>query len=302
MPPPKADAATGGFVVAGYLPEYRVDALDPAVGKYVSDLMYFSVEPKPTGDVDLSRLQADHLRRLQAMRRHGVRVLLTVGGWGRSAGFVAVAGDLAACRRFVTTLARVCRENDLDGADFDWEHPQNAAEQQNYAVLLAETQRVFHRYGLLVTAALAGWQSVPPQGLAALDRIHLMAYDHPDRHATFEQAQNDVDQFLRRGVSPGKIVLGLPFYGRARAKSGEAMTYADIARRWRPASGADEVEGMYYNGPNTLARKTRWSRENGLGGVMIWEVGQDLPATDQASLLRAVHAAATARAPRAGQR
>lgn len=300
MSPSSNAANRDGFVIAGYLPDYRADALDPAVGKYVSDVMYFSVEPKPTGDLDLSRLRPDLLRRLQTLRRqNGVRVLLTAGGWGHSAGFAPMTNDPAACRRFVITLARFCRENGLDGADMDWEHPQNAAEQRNYANLLTETRAVFHRYGLLITAALAGWQNVPPDGLEALDRIHLMAYDHPDRHATFEQAQKDVDQFLRRGVSPGKIVLGVPFYGRRRAKSDDAMAYADIMRRWRPAPAVDEVEGMYFNGPTTLARKTRWARENGLGGVMIWEVGQDLPPTDSASLLRAVHAAGSARA---GQR
>ncbi len=126
-PSPKADASSGssGFVVAGYLPEYRADALDPAIGKYVSDLMYFSVEPKPTGDLDLSRLRPDHLRRLQTLRRQsGVRVLLTVGGWGRSAGFGPMTNVPAARRRFITTLARFCRENGLGGVMI-WEVGQD---------------------------------------------------------------------------------------------------------------------------------------------------------------------------------
>ena len=43
---------------------------------------------------------------------------------------------------------------------------------------------------------------------------------------------------------------------------------------------------MYFNGPETIAKKTRYAIEAGLGGVMIWELGQD--AEGEASLLQAI--------------
>ena len=42
------------------------------------------------------------------------------------------------------------------------------------------------------------------------------------------------------------------------------------------ASGvADTAGGYYFNGRQTIAEKVRLARRLGLGGVMIWEVGQD---------------------------
>merc|ERR1739845_301115 len=49
---------------------------------------------------------------------------------------------------------------------------------------------------------------------------------------------------------------------------------------------------MYFNNANTLAKKVRFALKSGLGGVMIWELGQDTHAShhDQGSLLRTVWA------------
>ena len=50
----------------------------------------------------------------------------------------------------------------------------------------------------------------------------------------------------------------------------------------------DEVGGYYYNGRATIGAKVRLARQLGLGGVMIWEVGQDCrlaPVTHRAETL-----------------
>jgi hypothetical protein len=52
--------------------------------------------------------------------------------------------------------------------------------------------------------------------------------------------------------------------------------------------GGDEVAGYFFNGPDTIRRKVRMARAAGLGGVMIWEVGQDFHPADERSLLRAI--------------
>ena len=44
-----ASAAETPFRVVGYLPDYRIDNLDSSVGKSVTDLVYFSVEPDMKG-------------------------------------------------------------------------------------------------------------------------------------------------------------------------------------------------------------------------------------------------------------
>jgi hypothetical protein len=41
--------AEAHFSVVGYLPEYRMAAWDDSQGKYLTDLIYFSIEPAPSG-------------------------------------------------------------------------------------------------------------------------------------------------------------------------------------------------------------------------------------------------------------
>ena len=56
-----------------------------------------------------------------------------------------------------------------------------------------------------------------------------------------------------------------------------------------PEKAQDEAGGFFFNGPNTLAKKVKLAKERGLGGAMIWEIGQDAKGED--SLLRQVVAA-----------
>jgi GH18 family chitinase len=277
------------FAVVAYLPDYRIDALDPAVGQFLTDLIYFSAQPTADGQLGLGRLSAKALHKLHEMKRlHHTRLLLALGGWQRSRGFAALSANEAARSGLVTRLMQWCLDNHFDGADFDWEHPANATEEASYAGLLAEARRTFQPKKLLVTVALAAWQHLPAEGFRAVNRVHIMAYDHAGpRHATFEQARADVEVFIKRSVDKKKLCLGLPFYGRGIENQNNVLSYAELVRKHQPPASEDELAGVYFNGLRTITRKTRWARETGLGGVMAWELGQD--STDGTSLLRAMH-------------
>ena len=90
------------------------------------------------------------------------------------------------------------------------------------------------------------------------------------------------------------MTLGLPFYGRD-SRSGDWTTYEDLVQRHAPlAPSVDEVPApppdgggrgrggkkatattIGFNGVATITEKTRRAARAKLGGVMIWEVGQD---------------------------
>lgn len=284
-PTPTSAAPTRDFAIVGYLPDYRT--LDPAWGSYVTDIVYFSASLRASGELDTGRLNTQTLVALREMRAtYGTRIFIAIGGWERSQNFAAVATDPALRAHAVQAITTYCLENELDGVDFDWEFPDNEAESAGYVALLAEVRQTFAPHHLRVSVALAAWQDLGAGVYEAVDRIHVMAYDHEGRHSTFEQATGDIQAFLKRGAPPEKLLLGVPFYGRDVRNFAIEQTYAEIVSARHPAPDVDEVGGVYFNGVATIQQKTRYAREQSLGGVMIWELGQDT--ADDTSLLRAI--------------
>lgn len=273
--------------VVGYLPEYRVGSIDPAVGKYLTDVIFFSIDPQPGKPLRHPRWEAAKPLLMAWKKDHGVHVTITLGGWNRSSGFPKIAATEDSRRAFAEDVLKLCRDYELNGVDLDWEHPKTTQEEANYAALIIELQRVLKPQGLTLTAAVAGWQHLPEAAWQALDAVHLMAYDGPKQHATYESAVADVQRLLENGVRPEQIRLGLPFYGRGVTERNKVLTYAEIVKRLSPAPDVNEVNGVYFNGPEMCRRKWDFAREKKLDGMMIWEIGQDAPG--DASLLRTIH-------------
>ena len=275
------------LLVVGYLPDYRVKVVPDDVGKHLTDLVLFSLEPKPSGDLDTSRLTADKVARAVALKkRHKLSLHVSVGGWGRSKGFAAMTQDARRRSRFVERLLAYCRKNQFDGVDYDWEFPGGPKQREAYVDLLVETKAALAPHKMLVSVALAPLQPLPAKGLHAVDRVHLMSYNHDGRHSTFEQAKSDVAKFLAKGLAPKKLFLGIPFYGRTVTKPARHQIYSQIVRRHQPGYDVNEHEGYYFNGVNLVRRKTEFAIDQQLGGVMIWEVSLD--ATGRTSLLSAI--------------
>ena len=77
----------------------------------------------------------------------------------------------------------------------------------------------------------------------------------------------------------------MPLYGRD-IKTRDALTYSEIVNKHHPTPETDQVGNIYFNGPDTIRRKTEYAQQSKLGGVMIWELGQD--ATANQSLLKVI--------------
>jgi chitinase len=277
------------FRVAGYLPDYRAASLNEDALQYLTDLILFSAEPTASGKIDMGRLQGIDWKRLQSSKeKHSFRLILCVGGWDRSSQFASVASTPVTRRAFVADALRLCDQYHFDGIDLDWEHPQDKAQQTDYAQLLMELAQAFRPRSLTVSITLAAWQDVPKSAFDAVDFVQIMSYDNAGQHSTFESAISDVQKVRRAGAPVDKIVLGLPFYGRNKNDSNETMTYAEIIKTFNPAKDINEENNLYFNGIDLIQKKTQYAIANGLAGVMVWEIGQD--ALSDQSLLRAIDA------------
>ncbi|MBI3175624.1 MAG: glycoside hydrolase family 18 protein [Chloroflexi bacterium] len=281
-----------GFVILGYLPEYRT--LNPEWGACLTDLVYFSADPRPDGTLDTSRLSEDTWRALRAMKaEYGTRLHLTVGGWERSAGFASMTASSQIRARFIENLLAFAQDHQLNGVDFDWEFPQNDGEFENYIALLTEVKAAFTEHGLTVSVALSAdnASTMDLSRFAVVDRIHVMSYDRGNYHSTYNAAVEDLNTFTINGIPRKQLLLGVPFYGRTIAEPHTAYSYQEIISLHHPPVWVDEVDGIYFNNVGTIGFKTCLVREESYGGIMIWELGQDT--WDESSLLRTIYKIAT---------
>ena len=123
----------------------------------------------------------------------------------------------------------------------------------------------------LILILVSGWPRGSPGGA---------------RHSTYEQAVADLQKFIDAGIPRGKLILGIPFYGRKITAPYEETTYAEIIERYHPVPNVDEVDGIFFNGIETVQLKTCHAMSENIGGVMIWELAQDT--MDKTSLLAAI--------------
>ncbi len=256
--------------------------------KYVTDIIFFSVEPNADGTIDQRNLSASGLEAIPELRdKHGVQLHLAVGGWGRCTHFAAVSATAESRAKFIAELMTLCQKHGFSGIDYDWEFPKDAKENALFADLLVESKAAFQPHDIVLSAALSPWQKLDPIVYTALDRVHLMTYDFAGRHATLGSTTLAAENFIKQGIPPENLYLGVPFYGRGIVDRDKTMGYKGIIAKHNLDPHQDEIDGMYFNGPVTIEEKARYTKERGLGGIMIWELSQDI--TGRHALLRSIH-------------
>jgi len=276
----------GRFRITGYLPEYRFNSLNLEQAALLTDLILFAAEPGPDGIVQMGRVSRAPWEELWSLReQHQTRLILCLGGWERSTRFSEVVQDPQKRARLVKSVTDVLMDRKLNGLDIDWEYPQSPADWKGYIRLLQQFQKAFSSRQLSLSITIAPGRDLPEDAWKAVDFIQLMSYDYGQQHSTLKQARQDIQTFLGRNIPAEKIILGVPFYGR-NVSDRKAMTYARIVDRFQPAETVDEVDGIYFNNLQTIRQKTAAALEAGLGGVMIWEIGQDT--ANETSLLKAI--------------
>ena len=85
------------------------------------------------------------------------------------------------------------------------------------------------------------------------------------------------------------MTLGVPFYGYdfVNSTTVNAFSFNEIVRASVSNANLDQIGITYYNGIPTIKSKVNLANDNGIGGIMIWELGQD--SFDEYSLLSTIH-------------
>lgn len=285
------------FAVVGYLPEWRYEGANwDTLSQHVSHLILFSLEMSANGVITAKdRLPRPELleEAKAAAEKHGTYLLICFGGNGRSHGFSVMTRNPEYRKRFVKGLMKLMREYGFHGVDYNWEYPgyhfgkgylsqeEIEADYQGLGELMKETKAAFAKRGKgdIITFAYYpdGRQEelIKKYGLAEhASLMHMMSYDQGGGHHSTLAFGKQAVALGVKSLSPHQLTMGLPFYGRT---PGEWITYEDIVQKNHPLSpDTDEVAGnLGFNGVTTIAAKTRHAIQQKLGGVMIWEAGQD---------------------------
>lgn len=226
---------------------------------------------------------------VETAHEHGVRVCISVGGWGWDAQFEELAADPETRRAFVSNLTAFVDEYGLDGVDMDWEYPDPGPSSENFLALIREV-RLAMPDKLLTTAVVAHSDDhglgIPEESFELFDFVNVMTYDGPD-HGSMEQFERGLAYWSGRGLPKEKIVLGAPFYGDPN------LPYFKIVQADPGAAQTDTFDyygtTYHYNGIPTIQAKTRLAMEKA-GGIMFWTLDHD--AQGELSLLNAIYQAA----------
>ena len=277
---------TGPFKVVGYVtPAASVAAIDFSLLTHIN---YAFLIPRANGTTRPFGAPS-HLRRVvEQAKRHNVKVLIAVGGWGWDKEFETLAADAAIRTKLARRVAEFCATYKLDGVDIDWEYPNAGASAAHFAALAIAIRTALPAGSLVTAAVLADADDasgITTDAVGHLDFINLMAYDGPrDDHSSIAMAERSIASWRSRGIDPEKLVLGVPFYGRP----GNA-TYRTLLANDPAAARGDRIlfggVEQNYNGPATIRQKTELALQTA-GGIMVWELSQDARGDD--SLLRVI--------------
>ena len=276
-------------------------------------------------------------------RNPNLKVLVSVGGWSWSGRFSDMALTADSRKRFIDSAVAFLKRYQLDGLDIDWEYPGQIGmnnkfrpeDRENSTALLRELRAALDqaagpggkRYLLtMATEASDDWlvHTEMSKAQAYLDYVNLMAYDQfgadsdkvAGHHAPLftspanpkhDSAATSISHYIAAGVPARKIVLGVPFYGKAwgnvrpvngglyqaggpakphlqtsfRAIREQLENKNGFVRQWDDASkaaylyNADQKIFITYEDEQSVRAKASFVVDRGLAGIMFWEYSED---------------------------
>lgn len=288
----------------------------------LTDINYAFAEPKTNNTVGFSdayqlglfQTFVNYVKYQQTLNPN-IRVNISIGGAddNLAARFKTIGSSTNASKTFAKSTVDLCIQYGLDGIDIDWE-PLIGTSANQFTTLVRELRTEIDARApyLQLSAAVFpegfnGSQGVPSNGGVTsgsyqyVDYFNLMAYDYgtPDfeNHSPTDRADNAIDYWANTKQLPkNKMVLGLAFYGRSRFwaySRNDQIKYNQLVSQYggAAAAGGNSLGNWRYNGQATIGAKTTLAITEGLAGVMIWEISQDV--SGQYSLLKAVDDAIT---------
>ncbi|MFH0879807.1 MAG: glycosyl hydrolase family 18 protein [Lentisphaerota bacterium] len=287
----------------------------------LSSVAYFSYEVNPANGayVDIHSWTTTPLVGLA--QTAGVKVVLAVTCFG-NADNQTLLNNASAKTNLTAELLRLVKLRNADGVNIDFEGISDSSLRSQVTSFMTNLAARFHSEipGSQVSIDLPAvdWSSIfdVPALNASLDLLIIMGYDYhwaggpnagpvaPLRHsATWGTlcVERSVSNYLSAGASPGKLILGVPYYGyewpteslklnaatlgsaTTRAYPSAVNRAATYGRLWDANSSVPYFltgpTGSYtqcwYDDTESLGEKYDFVTQRGIGGIGIWALGYD---------------------------
>lgn len=320
-PPSLADEpALSSHEVFGFAPYWTLTQSTGFDVTGLTTIAYFSIGVNPNGTLAESGsgwngYQSQDLANL-VTRAHaaGVRVVLTVNCFDQNA-LNQLTSSPTAPTTLSAALLQAVEAKNLDGVNLDFEG-EGSGDQVGLTNLVTKVSNALHganpHYQVTMDTYASsagdpnGFYDIPALA-SVVDGFFVMAYQlnlqgsataaSPLTSSMFSDLTTA--QQYAAAVAPGKVIMGLPYYGynwptnngtmAAQATGGATpVTYGQITAAgyptyWDPVTDTAwtsyQVGGQwyedYYEDPQSLYMATQLSQSFGLAGVGIWALGMD---------------------------
>lgn len=212
----------------------------------------------------------------------GVKVLLSLGGWGWDEKFAAMTMKPEAEDRYVQAVLKMVADYGYDGIDLDWEYPDTAKEVVGFERLSRRLRQGLDALGVkkgrpmfLTMAASSNRGTLRWLDRAFLvetmDWVNVMTYDfagdwtdyaghHSPLFASSKQPEGHsrstagILKYLleERGLPASKLAVGLPLYGKGFAVNAPYASTKGAPKRRLP-------QGEYFH-LHKLKEEHGWTR------------------------------------------
>lgn len=284
--------------VVGFLPHYRFDHVDDINFDALTHLNLAFANPDMEGNLSFENAPIAYT--INKAKASDVKVFISLAGGYLTPEWDAAWQNLMKEENrsdYIHKIVNYVINNNTDGVDVDleWQYVTDL-----YSPFVDELIDSLHAHDLECSASLPGtyrYPEITDTTLDKLDWVNMMVYDltgpwapnNPGPHSPFSFAENSLFYWNGQGMPNEKLTLGMPFYGYdfGNPNGVSAYTYRYIVSLNEENAQVDQVDEIYYNGIPTIKTKTQYAIDEGLLGVMMWELGQD--SYDELSLLDAIN-------------
>lgn len=204
-------------------------------------IMYSFYKTNPNGDLFNADPtdQENFEKMVKLCKKHGVNLIVSIGGADQSEGFAELSKTAAKRKYFIDNMIKMVKEFDVDGFDIDWEYPVTPLnpgttrdDKEGHRLLFKEMREAFDAHlaatgkKIEFSAALPAtdwWaRHITDESLNQLDHLMLMTYDYM---GTWEKSVrpnsgltdpiNTFKYYEDRGIPKEKMIMGFAFYGKS---------------------------------------------------------------------------------------